>query len=66
MIDYHDYIGDKVEILDKDGDTIKGIAISYHVGIDEDKDYDSLGIQQEGKGYIISVPLPDIVSIKAL
>lgn len=66
MIDYHDFIGEKVKITDKDGDVIEGIAISYEVGEMEDKDYDSLGIQQVGKGYIIDVPIPDIKQFEVL
>lgn len=66
MIDYHDYLGDKVRIIDKDGQTTEGIAISYSVGLDDDLDYDSIGIQQVGKGFIIDIPIPDIVKIEVL
>lgn len=66
MTDYHDYIGKKIRITTSDKKQIDGIAISYSVGMEEDKDYDSLGIQQIGKGYITSVPIPDIAGIKVI
>lgn len=59
-------MGQRVKVIDKDGDIIQGKAISYDVGLLDDLSYDSIGIEQEGKGYYISVPIPDIESIKVL
>lgn len=66
MIDYHDYIGKKIKIKDKDGDITEGLLISYEVGEMEDKDFDSIGIEQVGKGYIIDIPIPDIKEFKVI
>lgn len=66
MIDYHDYIGCKVRIIDKDGDIIEGLLISYEVGEMEDKDFDSIGVEQGGKEYIIDIPIPDIEKSEVL
>lgn len=66
MIDYHDYMGDKLKVIDKDGDIIEGRLISYEVGIMEDKDYDSIGLEQEGKGYIIDIPIPHIKEFEVI
>lgn len=67
MIDYHDYIGDEVRIVDIDGKIYEGLIMSYDVGLEEDLDYDSIGIQPAGtEGYYISIPIPDIVSIEVL
>lgn len=66
MIDYHDYMGDKVRVIDKDGDVIEGRLVSYEVGVMEDKDYDSIGLDQEDKGYIIDIPIPDIKEFKVI
>lgn len=67
MIDYHDHIGDKVKVVDKEGDVFEGTIISYDVGLEDDLDYDSIGIQPTGEtGYYIGVPIPDIVDFKVL
>ena len=67
MIDYHDYIGDKVRIVDKDGEIFEGVIISYEVGLEEDLDYDSIGIKPTGtEGYYISIPIPDIEKFEVL
>ncbi|WP_375103778.1 hypothetical protein ACDZ28_32730 [Paenibacillus sp. RS8] len=65
MIDYHDLMGERVKVIDKDGDVFIGPIISYEVGIMEDLDYDSIGIKT-GDGYCESVPIPDIVSCEVL
>lgn len=65
MKDYHDYVGERVEIIDKDGEAFIGPVISYEVGLDVELDYDSLGVQV-GEGYYIGVPIPDIQTIKIL
>ncbi len=67
MIDYHDYIGDKVRIVDKDGEVFEGTIMSYDVGLEEDLDYDSIGIQPTGETrYYIGIPIPDIVSCEVM
>lgn len=45
VIDYHNYIGKVVRILDKDGEIFEGTIMSYDVGLEEDLDYDSIKIQ---------------------
>lgn len=65
MIDYHDYIGDKVKITDKEKKTIEGKLIGYEVGIMQDEDFDSIDIQQDG-GCCISVPIPEIKHFEVL
>jgi len=65
LIDYHDLIGDRVKVVDKDGEIFVGPIIGYEVGIMEDLDYDSIDIQV-GEGYCIGVPIPDIVSCEVL
>ena len=66
MIDYHEYIGDRVRVTDKDGDTFEGVIVSYEVGIVEDKDSDSIGIHQEKQNMAIEIPVLDIVSIEII
>ena len=66
MIDYHSYLGDKVRIIDKDGDVVEGRAVSYEVGEMVDKDYDSIGIEQIDQDYIIEIPIPDIVECEVI
>lgn len=62
MTDYHEYIGETVEVVDKDNDIIKGTIIGYDVGAVEDLDYDSIDIQLDN-GCYISVPIPDIQNL---
>ncbi|MBN6890074.1 hypothetical protein ACUXCC_005600 [Cytobacillus horneckiae] len=64
-MDYHDFVGDKVKVIDKDQDEFVGVIISYEVGLEEDLDHDSIGIQV-GKGYCISIPIPDIRTFEVL
>ncbi len=66
MIDFHDYLGSKVKITDKDGLVVEGLAISYDVGLEDDLDYDSIGVEPIGKDYIIVFPIPDIVSVEVM
>lgn len=66
MIDYHSYLGDKVRIIDKDGDVVEGRAVSYEVGEMVDKNYDSIGIEQIDQDYIIEIPIPDIVECEVI
>lgn len=66
MIDYHDYIGEDVKIINKDGKVIEGRVIGYEVGIMEDKEYDSLNIAKIGEGYCISVEIPEIENLEVL
>lgn len=67
MIDYHDYIGDRVRIVDKHGETFEGVIISYEIGLEEDLDYDSIGIKPTGaEGYYIGIPIPDIEIFEVL
>lgn len=69
MIDYHDHMGERLKITDKDGNVYIGELISYEVGIMEDLDYDTIGIQtDQGKalGYYTGIPIPDIVSCEIL
>lgn len=65
MTDYHDLMGERVKVIDKDGEVFIGPIISYEVGLEDDLDYDSIGIQT-GEGYYIGVPIPDIVSCEVL
>ncbi|CQR51471.1 hypothetical protein [Paenibacillus riograndensis] len=65
MMDYHDLIGERVKVVDKDGDVYIGPLITYEVGLDSDEDFDSIGIKT-GEGYYESVPIPDIVSCEVL
>ena len=69
MIDYHELMGSKVKITDKDGREIVGRLISYEVGAMEDLDYDSVGIEtDEGErlGYYEAIPIPDIASCEVI
>jgi hypothetical protein len=67
LIDYHDYIGDRVRVVDKDGKKTEGIIMSYDVGLEDDLDYDSIGIQPTGTtGHYIGIPIPDIVTFEVL
>ena len=46
---------------------MEGTIISYDVGLEDDLDYDSIGIKLTGTdGYCIVVPIPDIVEFKVL
>ncbi|MNO23030.1 hypothetical protein D3C76_275910 [compost metagenome] len=65
MTDYHEHIGDRVKVVDTEGEVFIGTIIGYDVGIMEDLDYDSIDIQT-GEGFCISVPIPDIVSCEVL
>ncbi|OON98789.1 MAG: hypothetical protein ATN35_03615 [Epulopiscium sp. Nele67-Bin004] len=66
MIDYHDYLGDKVKIVDIEGDIFIGEAMSYDVWIDIDKEYDEIGIYYPERRVIIVIPVNEIVSIERL
>ncbi|MBT2287984.1 hypothetical protein J7E73_02335 [Paenibacillus albidus] len=65
MIDYHDLMGEQVKVTVKDGGVFIGPIISYEVGVMEDLDYDSIGVQTGGGSYE-SIPIPDIVSCEVL
>lgn len=65
MIDYHDLVGERVKVTDKDGNVFVGPIIDYIVGLDADRDYDSIGVQTQ-KGMSIDIPIPDIVSCEVL
>lgn len=67
MIYYPDYIGYTIKIKDKDGDIFQGVLMSYSHGYDEDPEveYDSIGIQIK-KGYLVLIPIPDIIEFKLL
>lgn len=64
MDDLTSYMHKKVRIKTKDGREIEGYAVSYDVGIEEGKDYDSIGIDCET--YIESVGENEIKSIEVV
>ena len=64
-MDYHDLIGERVRVTDKDGDVYEGELTTYEVGLMDNMDYDSIGIQT-GEGYEEMIPIPDIVNCEIL
>lgn len=58
------YMHKRLRIETVDGEIIEGEAISYDVGALEDRDYDSIGIDQGD--YIRMVDEPDIKSIETV
>ncbi|MGM1047609.1 MULTISPECIES: hypothetical protein [Paenibacillus] len=54
----------RLRIVTKEGETVEGVAISYDVGIMEDRDYDSIGLDQGS--HIEMIDEPDIKSIEVI
>ncbi|MEK4512869.1 LSM domain protein [Paenibacillus sp. FSL K6-2524] len=58
------YMHKRLRILTKQGEMFEGEAITYDVGIMEDRDYDSIGLDQGT--HIAMIDEPDIKSIEVI
>lgn len=65
MIDYHDYVGDRVKVIDRDDKIIEGVIIGYDVGIDRGEEYDAIDIKKDN-GICIAQPISDIKYFEVL
>ncbi|MEK4513664.1 hypothetical protein [Paenibacillus sp. FSL K6-2524] len=58
------YMHKRLRILTKQGEMFEGEAITYDVGIMEDRDYDSIGLDQGT--HIAMIDEPDIKGIEVI
>ncbi|WHX50546.1 hypothetical protein QNH46_07840 [Paenibacillus woosongensis] len=58
------YMHKRLRIVTKDDEVFEGEAISYEVGEMEDRDYDSIGLDQSS--HVAMIDEPDIKSIEVI
>ncbi|WP_019636133.1 hypothetical protein [Paenibacillus fonticola] len=64
MEDLTSYMHKRLRIETVEGEIFEGEAISYEVGVMEDRDYDSIGLDQGS--HVAMIDEPDIKSIEVI